>query len=148
MSQIFAYTAPTPAEGYAPFFQAFDRDDRVNFIVRHNDGHSVEVEMPIEAAESLAQSILVGSNRANVYSVIDGERRYQDGGKGNAKRHEGMPQMTPGEFILCMEKLLHDARLAWYAPDGGVACLDHIRKVVASGVQCMEVHGAPRREGH
>ncbi len=80
--------------------------------------------------------------RSEVYAVIDGERDYQDAGRGNAKRHDGM---TPGEFILCMEKCLQDARVAWYAPNGGVACLDHVRKVSALGVQCMEVHGAPAR---
>lgn len=83
--------------------------------------------------------------REKVYSVIDGERDYQEAQKGNAKRHEGQPKMTPGEFILCMEKLLADARTAWYAPDGGVACLDPLRKVTALGVACMELHGAPPR---
>ena len=53
--------------------------------------------------------------------------------------------MTPGEFILCMEKCLADARAEWYKPNGGVSCLDHVRKVTALGVQCMEIHGAPLR---
>jgi hypothetical protein len=74
------------------------------------------------------------------------ERTYQLLQLGNAKRHEGQPEMTPGEHILCMEKCLADARAAWYAPDGGVKCLDHIRKVVALGFACMELHGAPLRE--
>lgn len=85
--------------------------------------------------------------RADVYAAVDSERNYQDAGAGNAKRHEGQPQMTPGEIILCMEKCLVDARTAWYAPDGGTACLPHIRKVTALGVQAMEVFGAPVREG-
>lgn len=85
------------------------------------------------------------ATRERVYEAIDGERDYQDAQKGNAKRHEGQPAMTPGEFILCMEKCLSDARTAWYAPDGGKACLDHVRKVTAVGVQCMELHGAPHR---
>jgi hypothetical protein len=84
-------------------------------------------------------------NRETVYNVLDGERRYQIEGRGNAKRHEGQPEMTPGEYILCMEKCLADARAAWYAPNGGEACLDPIRKVTALGVACMEVHGAPPR---
>ena len=84
--------------------------------------------------------------RADVYAVIDGEREYQDAQKGNAKRHEGQPPMTPGEHLLCMEKCLADARDAWYKPDGGTNCLPYIRKVVALGVQCMERYGAPRRE--
>ena len=85
------------------------------------------------------------TSRGEVYAAINTERDYQDAGKGNAKRHEGRAQMTPGEIILCMGKLLDDARTAWYAPDGGVACLDHVRKVTAMGVQCMELYGAPPR---
>lgn len=61
------------------------------------------------------------------------------------KRHEGSPEMNTGEHILCMEECLARVRVAWYAPDGNVACLDHIRKVTALGVACMELHGAPRR---
>lgn len=86
------------------------------------------------------------ATRTEVYAVIDAERDYQDAGRGNAKRHDGMPPMTPGEYILCMEKLLADARTIWYAPDGGVKCLDAVRKVSALGVACMELHGAPKRE--
>lgn len=84
--------------------------------------------------------------RSAVYAVIDGERDYQDAQRGNAKRHEGQPPMTPGEYILCMEKCLSDAREAWYKPDGGAACLDFVRKVAALGVHCMELHGAPPRK--
>lgn len=89
--------------------------------------------------------------RPEVYKVIDGERDYQDAGRGNAKRHEGaiangvIRPMTPGEYLLCMEQCLSDARAAWYKPNGGVACLDPLRKVVALGVACMEHHGALRR---
>lgn len=85
------------------------------------------------------------ATRAKVYNAIDSERDYQDAGRGNAKRHQDMPQMTPGEFILCMEECLKQAREVWYRPDGGQACLDSVRKVTALGVQCMEVHGAPFR---
>lgn len=85
-------------------------------------------------------------SRQEVYQAIDGERDYQDAGRGNAQRHEGMPEMTPGEYILCMEKCLQDAREAWYRPDGGQACLPHLRKVSALGVAAMELYGAPARE--
>lgn len=84
-------------------------------------------------------------SRQEVYATVDSERAYQDAQRGNAKRHENQPAMTPGEYILCMEKCLADARTAWYAPDGGRACLDHVRKVAALGVGCMELHGAPPR---
>lgn len=87
-------------------------------------------------------------SRNRVYAVIDGERAYQIDQKGNAKRHEGQPEMTPGEQILCLEHLVLEARKAWYQPDGGTACLPHIRKLAAIAVQCMELHGAPVREGY
>lgn len=89
--------------------------------------------------------------RQEVYAVIDGERDYQDAGHGNAARHTNSKEvsegrMSPGEFLLCMEKALHDAREAWYRGTvGGILCLDSVRKVAALGVQCMEVHGAPVR---
>lgn len=86
--------------------------------------------------------------RYDVYAAVDGERQYQNDQKGNSKRHEGQPPMTPGEYILCMEKCLADARDTWYRPDGGNACLDHVRKVTALGVAAMELHGAPRRAGY
>jgi hypothetical protein len=85
-------------------------------------------------------------SRIEVYNVIDGERQYQDDQRGNALRHEGQPAMTPGEYILCMEKCLADARSAWYAPDGGVKSMEHVRKVTALGVAAMELHGAPPRQ--
>lgn len=83
--------------------------------------------------------------RKTVYAAVDTERAYQDAQRGNAKRHEGRPPMTPGEYLLCMEKCLADARTIWYAPNGGEACLEHVRKVTALGVACMELHGAPPR---
>jgi hypothetical protein len=84
-------------------------------------------------------------DRERVYMAVDSERDYQDAQAGNAKRHEDQPPMTPGEFILCMEKCLQDARDAWYKPDGGRGCMEYIRKVTALGVQAMERHGAPKR---
>ncbi len=86
-------------------------------------------------------------DRGTVYDSIDSERAYQDAQKGNSKRHEGQPPMTPGEYILCMEKCLADARNDWYRPDGGKSCLNYVRKVAALAVGCMELHGSPRREG-
>ena len=85
-------------------------------------------------------------SRNAAYNAIDGERAYQDAQQGNAKRPDNQPKMTPGEYLLCMEKCLADARDAWYKPDGGRACLPFVRKVTALGVAAMELYGAPRRE--
>ena len=81
-----------------------------------------------------------------VVAAIESERTYQELQLGNSKRHEGQPPMTPGEYILCMEECLNQARQVWYRPDGGKACLDSIRKVTGLGVACMELHGAPLRQ--
>lgn len=84
-----------------------------------------------------------------VYLTIDGERDYQDAGKGNAQRHENAPpSLTLGEVILCTEKCLADAREAWYKPDGGTAALPFVRKAAALMVQAMENYGSPPRQGH
>lgn len=86
------------------------------------------------------------ATRQEVYAVIDGERAYQDAGKGNARRHvNAPPNLSPGECLLCMEELLNEARAAWYTPDGATTMLPFIRKATAIGVQCMENHGAPPR---
>ncbi len=83
--------------------------------------------------------------QSEVLHAIHTERAYQQEQQGNAKRHEGQPAMTPGEYILCMEKCLADARDAWYKPNGGEASMEFIRKVTALGVAAMELHGAPPR---
>jgi hypothetical protein len=85
------------------------------------------------------------AKRTAVYAAIDTERNYQDAHLGNSKPHPGREVMAPGEFILCMEKCLADARAEWYKPGGSVSCLDYVRKVAALGVACMEHHGAPPR---
>jgi hypothetical protein len=85
--------------------------------------------------------------RAEVYAAINGERDYQDAGRGNAARHQNAPPvMTMGEYILCMEKCLADARTDWYRPQAEEAsCLEFVRKVTALGVAMMEHYGAPPR---
>jgi len=96
--------------------------------------------------------------RNEVYDAVDSERDYQDAFQGNAKPHTNRvfptpevagstPPMQTGGFLLCMEKCLHDAREAWYKPDGGEACLPFVRKVTALGVAMMEHYGAPQRAG-
>lgn len=83
--------------------------------------------------------------REEAFEAINSERSYQDAGAGNAQRHPGMPAMTPGEYLLCMEHALAEARTLWYRPDGSKLCLESVRKVAALGVACMELYGAPMR---
>ena len=98
----------------------------------------------------MPNSVLLDISRvitAETLAAIVSEREYQEAGRGNARRHEGSDKrMTVGEFILCMEKCLADARAAWYTPTGSVDSLPFIRKVTALGVQAMDLHGAPMRE--
>lgn len=86
------------------------------------------------------------ARRAEVYAVIDGERDYQDAQLGNSKPHTGRPQMSPGEYILCIEKVLQDARETWYKPvTGGIDSMVYLRKAAALCVAAMELYGAPPR---
>ena len=86
--------------------------------------------------------------RIDAYLAIDTERDYQNAGAGNARRDppsERTAPLTLGESILVIEKLLGDACFAWYTPGGRADALDHIRKIAAVAVACMETHGAPKR---
>lgn len=83
--------------------------------------------------------------RIDAYLALDSERDYQDAGRGNAKRHEGRPELTVGEHILILEKLVADARVEWYKPDGRNTAIEHVRKIGGVAVRCMELYGAPLR---
>jgi len=86
--------------------------------------------------------------REMTYQVIDGERDYQDDGKGNARPHvPGSSLNIPGSLVI-IDKLLLDAKFAWYKPDGVADTLAHLRKIAAVAVQAMEIYGAPAREGY
>lgn len=94
------------------------------------------------------------ASRDAVYDVIDGERDYQDMGKGNAAPHpEGKRSasdgLSLGEGILCMERILDEARAAWYkGPEGQTLAMPFIRKTAGVAVQLMEHFGAVPREWH
>jgi hypothetical protein len=84
--------------------------------------------------------------RIDAYLAIDSERDYQDAGRGNANRDSSLPELTVGEHILIMRKLLNDAELAWYAPQGSTDALEHVRKIGGVATRCMEIWGAPLRK--
>jgi hypothetical protein len=89
------------------------------------------------------------ATREHVYAVIDGERDYQIDGQGNSRRDPNdAPNLSVGESIGCIDKLMLDAKLAWYKPGGNTEALAHLRKVAAVAVQAMENYGAPAREGY
>lgn len=80
-------------------------------------------------------------NQADVLAAVIGERSYQDEKWGTIERH---PHEV-GSWITIMRKLLNDAEIAYASRRGDQGALNGIRKVVATGVACMEQHGVPRR---
>lgn len=89
-------------------------------------------------------------DRHAVYEAIDGERAYQDAGRGNAFRTTQpgteTEELTLGEGLLCIEELLRKARTCWYTPNGNVATLDQLRKLTAVAVQLQENYGVVLRD--
>ena len=90
-------------------------------------------------------------NRAEVYSAVDSERNYQDHHwpqDGFSPDDEEPNQLTVGEFVLLLDEYASKARAVWTTekkPEG--LTLDVVRKIAGIAVNCMEQHGAPRREG-
>lgn len=80
--------------------------------------------------------------RQEVYKVIDGERTYQDNKWGD-KSHDNSHEVEA--WILYMEHNLVKARIAISTQAGSQGGLEHLRKVVALGIACFEVHGVPER---
>lgn len=87
------------------------------------------------------------TTRQEVYEAIDTEREYQDRvWKDHAGGTESPNPLSIGEWILCMEEYLAEARVEWTGePKPEVKTLETIRKVGAIAVHCMEQHGAPKR---
>jgi hypothetical protein len=70
-----------------------------------------------------------------IIAAIDSERDHQD----RKYRH----RHGPGDYILILRKVLHDAERVWYHnPD---MVMHEIRQITAVGVKAMEEHGAPLR---
>lgn len=83
--------------------------------------------------------------RKEVYSIIDGERSYQD------IRRKSQYDIVPdeekfvAEWIIYMEHHLNKAKELVYNLNNENA-LAEIRKVTALGVRAMEIHGCPERK--
>jgi hypothetical protein len=81
--------------------------------------------------------------RSEIYSVIDGERDYQDTLGPN--RTAGKEHQV-GSYLLMLNEYVAKAQRAWTDGAGDVAALDVIRKIAGICVRCMEVHGMPHRD--
>lgn len=86
------------------------------------------------------------ATRQEVYEAIDGERDYEDElWPQNGERDN--PRLTVGEFLLLIEEYVDKARKDWTVesrPEN--ATLKGIRKIAGIAVNCMENHGALRRQ--
>ena len=67
--------------------------------------------------------------------AIQKEREYQD------KKYGGHSH-TIAEWILIMEKELHEAKKAYFQNSSNEHMMAEILQVVAVGVACMEEHGS------
>src|SRR5690242_12518169 len=83
--------------------------------------------------------------RKEVYTVIDGERDYQDAQRPDRFTEPVLP--VAGELI-CIQTYLTEAQNLYTKSPGETpkAGLDNIRKIAAMCVRAMEHHGAPPRE--
>lgn len=81
--------------------------------------------------------------REEVYSLIDGERSYQDTLWGG-RPHDDFK--SAGDFLIYIEDYLRKAKTAYTTEAGNGPTMEVIRKITALGVACMEVHGAPARK--
>jgi hypothetical protein len=112
---------------------------------KQGPGRSGTNLLTIEEAKEVLERILPFNRemgRDDVYTLIDGERDHQDAKWGEIEDH---PHEV-GSWILILEKLVQDARLAWVGKTGDKGALAEVRQIAAVAVACMEEHGAPRRQ--
>ena len=86
--------------------------------------------------------------RQEVYSLIDGERTYQDSRWQSDTTENGIHFHTPEEWIMYMEDYLAEAKHVLSrnaAPKCYPTAMAIIRKVTAMGVCAIEQNGSPAR---
>lgn len=81
------------------------------------------------------------ASRDEVFSVLDGERKYQLDKWGPAADEKMI-----ASYIAYMQHHLNQALALASTTSPETVSLDQIRKVTALGVACMEQWGAPKRE--
>ena len=78
--------------------------------------------------------------RQNVFEIISNERDYQNTRPDSRTDNE----KDVAEFVVYMEVLLNGAKAKIYSLEKEQA-LAFLRKTIAVGVACCEVHGVPER---
>jgi hypothetical protein len=77
--------------------------------------------------------------------IINGifrEREYQDAKWGTIEDHPH----TVGEWLLIVERELHEAKEAWVRKGGDKEALRELLQVASTCFACMEQHGVVERE--
>lgn len=80
-------------------------------------------------------------SREDVYESVSSEREYQVR-KWGVDHDENE---SVGNFLIYLERHLQLAKDAYIDSMYESQALEHVRKVAALAVACMEQHGAPRR---
>jgi len=80
--------------------------------------------------------------RSDIYRILDSEREYQDQKWVNDVHRKHEVEC----WILYMQHYLDEARKEATLNDDAKVSLASLRKVVALGVACFEVHGVPERK--
>ena len=83
--------------------------------------------------------------RKEVYSAIDSERNYQDR---LWSTDDGFSNpLSIGEFLVLLEVYLRKAQSEWTTESKPeINSLNTVRKLAGISVNCLEQHGAPKRE--
>jgi hypothetical protein len=74
-------------------------------------------------------------DREDVYGLIDDERTFQE----TKWRHR--PTLPVADELLIMRAYINKAMNSYVGVVGEKVALDQVRKVVATGVRCLENHG-------
>jgi hypothetical protein len=89
-------------------------------------------------ASDKVEGRLISEARHEAYDAIDSERDYQD-------TNHPHPTSLPG-YLMVLEKLLADAKHAWYYDNDNLDVVRHMRKLAAVAVHVMEIHGVELRQ--
>lgn len=81
-------------------------------------------------------------NRKDVYKLIDGERDYQDLDVHQVGHDDS--KCSVADWLIFIEKQIEEAKVAVYNLRGDIA-LEHIRKITALGIACMEYNDTKPR---
>ena len=84
------------------------------------------------------------ATREEAFEAINSERDYQD--QLPPTRTDGV-ERTVGDLVTMMNHYTQRLNEAWTMAPGDDKALGVMRKLAGIAVNCMEQHGAPRREG-